>query len=130
MCWDLKLWLSLLFWLYLFFSSIWWAFDVLGFRSSLSGCKYFSFFWFEYVLDRSPSVQRFSTLTSTAMEAFVLTFSKSSGALPLQYPRYYDFSSLMFYFSLVYMGFCVGPSPPWPELCLAWLCYKMRVLIL
>jgi hypothetical protein len=35
------------------------------------------------------------------MEAFVLTFSKSSGALPLQYPRYYDFSPFMFYFSLL-----------------------------
>ncbi|MBA0645104.1 hypothetical protein Goklo_013235 [Gossypium klotzschianum] len=37
---------------------------------------------------RFLSEQRFSIPTSTAMEASVLTFSRSSGALPLPYPRY------------------------------------------
>ncbi|MBA0576610.1 hypothetical protein Golob_006842 [Gossypium lobatum] len=35
---------------------------------------------------RFLSEQRFSIPTSTAMEASVLTFSRSSGALPLPYP--------------------------------------------
>ena len=37
---------------------------------------------------RFPSEQRYFTLTSTAMEVFVLTFWKSSGALLLQFLRY------------------------------------------
>ncbi|KAK9091800.1 hypothetical protein Syun_026711 [Stephania yunnanensis] len=38
-------------------------------------------------LPRWPFALKFSILTSTAMVVSALTFSKSSGALPLPYPR-------------------------------------------
>ena len=54
------------------------------------------------LIGRFPSKQKFTTLTSTAMEAFAWTFLKSSGALLLQFPRYILLATFNLFLGFIY----------------------------